>query len=135
MWGTWWVWDARLTSELILLFLYFGYMALRSAFDNNSAADRASSILAIVGVVNIPIIHYSVEWWSTLHQGATIMKLGKPTITPDMLWPLLTMFMAYTLYFGAIAAQRLRAELLRRELSARWVRDTVSGPRSQAGRA
>src|SRR5690606_11734607 len=93
MWGTWWVWDARLTSELILLFLYFGYMALNRAFEDRKQGDRASAVLALVGVVNVPIIHYSVEWWNTLHQPATITKFGKPSITVDMLWPLLVMFL------------------------------------------
>src|SRR5210317_878269 len=81
MWGAWWVWDARLTSELILLFLYIGYMALRSAMEEPSRADRASAVLAIVGVVNVPIIHYSVVWWNTLHQGPTVSKIGEPSIT------------------------------------------------------
>ncbi len=80
MWGTWWVWDARLTSELVLLFLYFGYMALRAAIDDDNRADRASALLAIIGLVNIPIIKYSVEWWNTLHQPATISKMGKPAM-------------------------------------------------------
>jgi heme exporter protein C len=126
MWGTWWVWDARLTSELILLFLYFGYMALRAAFDNVGAADRASSVIAIVGVVNVPIIHYSVEWWNTLHQGPTLTKFDSPSITLDMLWPLLTMVLAYTVFFAAIAAQRIRAELLHREKGAQWVAGIVA---------
>jgi len=85
MWGTWWVWDARLTSELILLFLYFGYMALRSAYDDQQRADRASAILALVGVVNVPIIHYSVVWWNTLHQAASVSKMARPSIAPEML--------------------------------------------------
>ena len=91
MWGTWWVWDARLTSELILLFLYLGVIALYNAIDDKRTAARAVAILALVGVVNIPIIHYSVEWWHTLHQGATIFKFDKPSIAPEMLWPLLMM--------------------------------------------
>src|SRR6185436_16318944 len=80
MWGTWWVWDARLTSELLLLFLYLGYMALRASFDDPQRADRASAVLALVGVINVPIIHYSVEWWTTLHQPASVTKLDKPSI-------------------------------------------------------
>jgi len=122
MWGTWWVWDARLTSELILLFLYAGVMALRSSIDDRDRADRASGLLAIVGVVNLPIIHYSVYWWNTLHQGSTLTKLGKPSMTGDMLWPLLTMLLAFTLYFGAILLLRLRAEILLRERDASWLR-------------
>jgi len=125
MWGTWWVWDARLTSELILLFLYLGYMALRASIDDRDRADRASAVLAVVGVVNLPVIHYSVFWWNTLHQGATISKIGKPSITGDMLWPLLTMFLAFTLYYGAVMLVRLRAEILRRERDATWLREEL----------
>lgn len=92
MWGTWWEWgDPRLTSELILLFLYFGYMALRSAIDDTARADKASAVLALVGAVNIPIIHYSVEWWSSLHQGPTLIREGGPAIVAEMLYPLLAM--------------------------------------------
>lgn len=126
MWGTWWVWDARLTSELILLFLYFGYMLLRSAFDDVTKADRASAVLALVGVVNIPIIHYSVIWWSTLHQGPTISKLDNPSITADMLWPLLTMILGFTLFFFAILTRRLQGEVLEREQHARWAQELVA---------
>jgi heme exporter protein C len=122
MWGTWWVWDARLTSELLLLFLYAGVMALRASIDDRDRADRASGLLAIVGVVNLPIIHYSVYWWNTLHQGSTITKLGKPSMSGDMLWPLLTMLLAFTLYFVAILLMRLRGEILLRERDASWLR-------------
>ncbi|HLU62330.1 MAG TPA: heme ABC transporter permease [Gammaproteobacteria bacterium] len=123
MWGTWWVWDARLTSELILLFLYFGYMALNRAFEDRKQGDRASAVLALVGVVNVPIIHYSVEWWNTLHQPATITKFGKPSITVDMLWPLLVMFLGFTLFFITVALQRARAETLERERRSAWVKE------------
>ena len=126
MWGAWWVWDARLTSELILLFLYLGYIALRGSFDDRDRADRASAVLVIVGVVNLPIIHYSVFWWNTLHQGSTITKIGKPSITGDMLWPLLTMLLAFTLYYVAVVLVRLRAEILRRERDATWLREELS---------
>ena len=126
MWGTWWVWDARLTSELILLFLYVGLIALRASIDDRDRADRASAVLAIVGVVNLPIIHYSVYWWNTLHQGATITKLGKPSITGDMLWPLLTMMVAFTLYYGGVLMLRLRAEILRRERDASWLQKELA---------
>ena len=126
MWGTWWVWDARLTSELILLFLYVGLIALRASIDDRDRADRASAVLAIVGVVNLPIIHYSVYWWNTLHQGATITKLGKPSITGEMLWPLLTMMVAFTLYFGGVLMLRLRAEILRRERDASWLKKELA---------
>ena len=98
MWGTWWVWDARLTSELILLFLYLGYIALQSAFSDRRVAARAGAILALVGVINIPIIHYSVEWWSTLHQGPTVTKLSAPSIDASMLIPLLFMALAFMAY-------------------------------------
>lgn len=123
MWGTWWVWDARLTSELILLFLYFGYMALNRAFDDRKQGDRASAVLALVGVINVPIIHYSVEWWNTLHQPATITKIGKPSITGDMLWPLLVMWLGFTLFFITVAFQRARAETLVREQRSAWVKE------------
>lgn len=123
MWGAWWAWDARLTSELILLFLYIGYIVLRSAIDDVRQADRASAVLAIVGVVNVPIIHFSVEWWQSLHQGPTISKMGAPSITADMLTPLLVMIAGYTFYFAAVLFVRLRGEILVRERSAQWVRE------------
>ncbi len=126
MWGTWWVWDARLTSELIQLFLYAGLIALRASIEDRDRADRAAAVLAIVGVVNLPIIHYSVYWWNTLHQGATITKLGKPSITGDMLWPLLVMMVGFTLYYGAVLMTRLRAEILRRERDASWLRTELA---------
>jgi heme exporter protein C len=126
MWGAYWVWDPRLTSELILLFLYLGYMGLRAGIEDPSKADRASAVLAVVGVVNVPIIKYSVEWWSSLHQTPTVMQLGKPKMDFDMLWPLLLMFLAFALYFIAVLLTRLRAELLRRERNASWVREVVT---------
>jgi len=121
MWGTWWVWDARLTSELILLFLYAGVMALRASIDDRDRADRAAAVLAVVGVVNLPIIHYSVYWWNTLHQPATLTKFGKPSMSGDMLWPLLLMLLGFTLYYGAVLLIRLRAEILKRERDAAWL--------------
>jgi heme exporter protein C len=126
MWGTWWVWDARLTSELILLFLYLGLIALRFAIEDRERADRATAVLAVVGVVNLPIIHYSVYWWNTLHQGATITKLGKPSITGDMLWPLLVMLAGFTLYYLGVLMTRLRAEILRRERDASWLQKELA---------
>jgi len=126
MWGTWWVWDARLTSELLLLFLYAGVMALRASIDDRDRSDRAAGLLAIVGVVNLPIIHYSVYWWNTLHQGATLTKLGKPSMSGAMLWPLLTMLLAFTLYFGAVLLMRLRGEILLRERDASWLRTELA---------
>lgn len=121
MWGTWWEWDPRLTSELILLFLYLGYMALRSSFDDTQRADRAGAILAIVGIVNVPIVKYSVVWWNSLHQGPSISKLGAPSIASPMLWPLLLMMLAFMLYFAAVLCDRVRAEILRRERNASWL--------------
>jgi heme exporter protein C len=125
MWGAYWVWDARLTSEAILLFLYAGIIALNLAIEDVRAAARATGILIIVGVVNIPIIHYSVEWWSTLHQGPTITRLDKPSITLDMLWPLLVMMLAFKLYFFGNLIVRARLELLRREKQSQWVNELL----------
>ncbi|MBN8280354.1 MAG: heme ABC transporter permease [Gammaproteobacteria bacterium] len=127
MWGTYWEWDPRLTSELVLLFLFFGYMGLRGAFENLTQADRASAVLAIAGVVNIPIIHFSVIWWSSLHQGPSLSKLEAPSIAGDMLWPLLTMILAFTLFFLGVLALRVRAEVLEREVQARWAQDVLRG--------
>jgi heme exporter protein C len=125
MWGTWWVWDARLTSELILLFLYLGVIALHSAIEDRRTAARAVAILALVGVINIPIIHYSVEWWNTLHQGATVTKLDKPSIHVSMLIPLLLMALAFKLYYAFVVLMRARVEVLERERSTGWVRELV----------
>ena len=126
MWGTWWEWgDPRLTSELIMLFLYFGYMALRAAIDDTAKADKASAVLALVGAVNIPIIHFSVEWWSSLHQGATLVREGGPAIPPEMLYPLLAMIFGFTFLFGALLLGRVRTEVLFRERRSRWVRKLV----------
>jgi heme exporter protein C len=125
MWGTYWVWDARLTSELILLFLYLGVIGLYGAIDDKRVAGRAVAILAIVGVVNIPIIHYSVEWWNSLHQGATITKFDKPSMPMSMLWPLLVMALAFKVYFILSLFQRVRAEILHRERNSRWVEELV----------
>jgi heme exporter protein C len=125
MWGTWWAWDPRLTSELILLFLYFGFMALRSSIDDVQRADRASAVLAIVGLVNVPIIHYSVIWWNSLHQAPSVTRMGKPAIELSMLVPLLIMFLGCTLYFFAVLLVRVRAEVLKRERNAGWIRELV----------
>lgn len=126
MWGAWWVWDARLTSELILLFLYLGYMALESAIEDPRAAARACAILAIVGVINIPIIHYSVEWWNTLHQGATVSKLDKPSIHISMLIPLLLMALGFKLYYAAVVLIRARNKVLITEQNNRWVKEIIN---------
>ena len=125
MWGTWWVWDARLTSELMLLFLYLGYIALQAAIDDTRTAARASTVLALVGVVNIPIIHYSVVWWNTLHQGATVAKAGGPAIATSMLIPLLVMALAFKLYFIIVVMMRARTVLLERERGSSWVREVL----------
>ncbi len=133
MWGTWWEWgDPRLTSELILLFLYFGYMALRAAIDDTAQADKASAVLALVGAVNVPIIHFSVEWWSSLHQGPTLIREGGPAIEPAMLYPLLAMIFGFSLLFGALLLGRVRTEVLNRERRARWVRNLVLNQDSAA---
>jgi len=125
MWGTYWEWDPRLTSELVLLFLYLGFMGLRSAIDDTARADRASAVLALVGVINLPIIHYSVDWWNSLHQGHTVLKFGKAAMPPSMLVPLLLMMLAFTLYFAAILLVRTRGEILRRERTARWISEAI----------
>jgi heme exporter protein C len=126
MWGTYWEWDPRLTSELILLFLYLGYMGLRTALEDAARADRASAVLAVVGVVNVPIIHYSVTWWNSLHQAPSVMRLSKPAMPPSMLVPLLMMLLGFTLFFAAVLLVRLRGEVLNRERSASWVREALS---------
>mgnify|MGYP003716543877 CR=1 FL=1 len=121
MWGTWWVWDARLTSVLVLFFLYLGYMALDNAFDDPGRGAKASSILALVGFVNVPIIKFSVDWWNTLHQGATILKTSAPSIHPSMLIPLLAMVLAFHLHFFTVALMRIRCEILEDEKRTHWV--------------
>ena len=126
MWGTYWVWDARLTSELILLFLYFGVIGLHSAIEDRRTASRAAGLFAIVGVVNIPIIHYSVEWWSTLHQGPTVTKLSAPSIHVSMLVPLLLMAVAFKLFYVTALLTRARCEVLERERNAGWVRELIA---------
>ena len=125
MWGTYWAWDPRLTSELILLFLYVGVMSLRSAFEDPARGDRAAALLAVVGAVNVPIIHYSVVWWNSLHQAATVAKLGKPSIAGSMLWPLLSMFVGFMLFYGAVLCLRLQGEVLNRERQSAWVREAI----------
>ncbi|MEQ9558459.1 MAG: heme ABC transporter permease [Rhodospirillales bacterium] len=119
MWGTWWVWDARLTSVLVLFFLYLGYMALNSAFDDPQRGSKASAVLAMVGFVNVPIIKFSVDWWNTLHQPASIVRMDGPTIHPDMLWPLFLMIGAFTTYYLWVLMLRMRRELTETRLRAR----------------
>jgi heme exporter protein C len=118
MWGTWWVWDARLTSVLVLFFLYLGYIALVNAFDEPTRGARAGAILALVGVVNLPIIKFSVDWWNTLHQPASIIRLGGPTIAAAMLWPLLVMVLGFTLFFVTVLLIRMRTALLAAKIRA-----------------
>lgn len=122
MWGTWWIWDARLTTELILLFLYVGIMTLRSALSAKDSAAQAAAILTLVGVVDIPIIHYSVYWWNTLHQKATLLKLSAPSIDPSMLYPLLSMLIAFYSYYIALLLMKARTEILMREGRTDWVK-------------
>ena len=112
MWGTWWVWDARLTSVLVLFFLYLGYMALVNAFDDPARGAKAAAVLALVGFVNVPIIKFSVDWWNSLHQPASVLKMGGPSIDPSMLAPLLLMALAFTTYYFWVLLVRLRAEII-----------------------
>ena len=126
MWGTYWVWDARLTSELILLFLYLGVIGLQSAIDDRRTASRACAVLSLVGLVNIPIIHFSVNWWNTLHQGSTVIKDGGPSMHLSMLAPLLIMAFGFKLYYLMVLLMRSRIEVLERERKSEWVRGAVT---------
>ena len=127
MWGTWWVWDARLTSELILLFLYIGFIALQAAIDDPRRADKAGAILALVGVVNIPIIYFSVQWWNTLHQGASVSLTRAPSMAAMMLWGMLLCALACWMYSIAVALMRVRVIMLERERHTDWVRALLAG--------
>ena len=118
MWGTWWVWDARLTSMLILLFLYLGHMALCNAFDNPERGIRAAAMLAVVGFINVPIVKFSVDWWNTLHQPTAVFRMDGPTIDPVMLLPLALMAIAFKGYFFIVLVYRVRAELNERRVRA-----------------
>ena len=124
-WGAWWVWDARLTSELILLFLYFGFMALHAAIEDPRRADKAAAVLALVGVVNVPIIYFSVKWWNTLHQGASVSLTTAPTMAATMLWGMLVMAIACWMYSIAAALARVRSIILERERQTDWVDEYV----------
>lgn len=124
-WGAWWVWDARLTSELILLFLYLGFIALHAAIDDKRRADKASAILAIVGVVNVPVIYFSVVWWNTLHQGASVSLKSAPTMAASMLTGMLVMTVSIWAYAIAISLWRLRAIILERESQALWLAQSL----------
>jgi heme exporter protein C len=121
MWGTWWVWDARITSELILFFLYLGFMALQASIDDPRRADKAGAVLALVGAVNVPIIYYSVIWWNTLHQGSSI-NLTKSSMAVTMLWGMLLMALCLWMYSIAVALTRVRAIILEREAHTDWVK-------------
>lgn len=125
MWGTWWVWDARLTSELILLFLYLGFLALQSSIDDPRRADKAGAVLALVGVVNVPIIYFSVIWWNTLHQGASVSLNSAPSMAAPMLWGMLTMVAAFWMYTIAAVLARVRSIILDRERHTEWVKNAV----------
>jgi heme exporter protein C len=127
-WGAWWVWDARLTSELILLFLYIGFMSLHAAIDDTRRADRAAALLALVGVVNVPIIYFSVKWWNTLHQGASVSLLRAPSMAATMLLGMLVMALAFWMYSIAVALMRLRVILVEREQHTAWARQALAGP-------
>jgi heme exporter protein C len=139
MWGTWWVWDARLTSVLVLFFLYLGYIALVNGFDDPARGGRAGSVLALVGVVNLPIIKFSVDWWNTLHQPASVLRLGKPTIALSMLTPLLVMALGFTLLFLTLLLVRMRTELNERKALALRLNNIPAAaavrPRSEAAAA
>jgi len=121
MWGTWWVWDARLTSELILFFLYIGFIALQSAIDDPRRADKAGAVLAIVGVINVPIIYFSVQWWNTLHQGSSVSLTKSPSMAATMLLGMLLMALCFWMYSIAVALKRLRVIILERERHTAWV--------------
>ncbi len=129
MWGTWWVWDARLTSELILLFLYSAVIATGHAYQNREQGDKIVAILTLVGLVDLPIIHYSVYWWNSLHQGATLSLMAKPKIDMSMLYPLLLMLVGFALYCVLAILLKTRNELLLRERRQSWVQGMIEGKR------
>jgi heme exporter protein C len=126
-WGTYWTWsDPRLVFELVLLFLFLGYLALRSATDDENRADRASGLLATVGIINVPLVHFSVVWWkNSLHQGSTVFRADGPAMPASMLWPLLISALGFTCYFAAVMLTRARAEVLRRERTGAWIAEAV----------
>ncbi|MGB1158318.1 MAG: heme ABC transporter permease [Porticoccaceae bacterium] len=130
-WGTYWVWDARITSMLILLFLYLGVLALRNAYNSYEAANKSSAILSLVGTVNIPIIYKSVDWWQTLHQPATIKFTGAPSMHPDMFAPLLVMIVGFYGFYALVLILYSRAEVLQREQKSSWVRELVTDKRDR----
>jgi heme exporter protein C len=129
MWGAWWVWDARLTSELILLFLYMGFMSLQASIDDPRRADKAGAVIALVGAINVPIIYFSVKWWNTLHQGASVSLTRSPSMAKTMLLGMLIMALAFWMYSIAVILLRARATMLERERNSDWVRDLPEGQR------
>lgn len=131
-WGTYWTWDARLTSQLVLLFLYFGVIGLYSAIEDRRRAARAAALLILVGVINLPIIRYSVEWWSTLHQPASIRLMGESSMHSSMLWPLLIMAVATKFYFGWALLARSRVMVLRQESGKAWVRELLESKEAKS---
>lgn len=133
-WGAWWVWDARLTSMLILLFLYFGIIALGQAISNRESSAKACAVLAIVGVINLPIIKYSVEWWNTLHQPATFTLTEKPAMPIEMWLPLLIIMVGFYCFFGAVVLMRMRLEILRRESRTSWAKAVVEESLGKRGK-
>ncbi len=135
-WGTWWVWDARLTSELLLLFLYLGFLALHAAIEDPRRADRDAALLALLGVVNVPVIYFSVKWWNTLHQGASVSLTRAPTMATVMLTGMLVMALAFWMYSIAVSLWRVRVLILERERHADWARAAAGLPaRASADRA
>lgn len=124
-WGAWWVWDGRITSMVVLFLLYLGIVALQEAYQNQETADKISAVLAIVGMVNIPIIYKSVDWWNTLHQPATLKLTEKSSIHPEMVYPLLIMIAAFYIFYAWVLLMRTRIEILRREQKTNWVRDII----------
>jgi heme exporter protein C len=133
MWGTWWTWDARLTSELVLLFLFLGVIGLYNAIEDRRQAARAASFLALVGIVNVPIVHFSVNWWNTLHQGSTVRLLGPSHIDSSMLWPLLLMAAATHIWFFASVFARAQVSLIELEAGKDWARDIALGSGDRHG--
>ena len=125
-WGTYWVWDARLTSELVLLFLYLGFLALQAAIDDPRRADKAGAVLALVGVVNIPIIYFSVQWWNTLHQGSSVSLTRSPSMAATMLLGMLLMALAFWMYSIGAALHRVRSIVLEREKRAEWTKELLA---------
>ena len=125
MWGTWWIWDARLTSELVLLMMYSAILAVHYAFDAKDKAEKVIAVLSLVGLIDLPIIHYSVYWWNTLHQGATLTVFSKPKIAPNMIGPLYVMIFAFLCYAILVILVKARSEILVREVNQKWVREIL----------